>query len=157
MIRRSILIHNDDIQVLERLNNDEAGRLFKAIYGYMKGEHDSKYDITTRILLMHFENRAKEMDVNVYVVKLSDDVEEFIKIGVSRETKKRFRGYVQAGYRIETIAVKTFGSKEQARYIENTLHKSHYRSKYIPLKEFPGRTECFNLSILNDIHKWANQ
>lgn len=89
----------------------------------------------------------------VYIIRCYNDDEEFIKIGrTSRSTQLRFNRTQTMPYSYEII--KEFkGSADFVYDKEHELHKLYKKFKYKPLIEFGGKTECFNISILQDILK----
>lgn len=84
----------------------------------------------------------------VYIIKLQNGVENFIKIGMTKNVDKRF---YKMPYDITPIN-KIIGSPEQIYDLEKKLHKLFKKYKYIPLQKFGGHTECFSTDILKDLN-----
>lgn len=87
----------------------------------------------------------------VYVVKLFDEYESFIKIGKTyTSTSLRFT-YSELPYDFTIIKEYEYSNAKQCSIIEKELHKKYKNLQYYPLKRFAGDNECFELSILNNI------
>lgn len=59
--RKSFIIHIDSLDVLDDLNNEEAGKLFKAIKSYHLND-DFEFDAITKIAFSQFKNQFKRDD-----------------------------------------------------------------------------------------------
>lgn len=59
--RKSFIIHKDSLDVLDKLNDEQAGKLFKAIKSYQQGESEN-LDQLTSILLSPFTSQFKRDD-----------------------------------------------------------------------------------------------
>lgn len=87
----------------------------------------------------------------VYVIRCYNNYEEFIKIGItSRDIKYRFEGFSKMPYSYEILS-ETKGSPDFVFDKEKELHRKFKNYKYNPNLIFAGKTECFNVSILNDL------
>lgn len=98
------------------------------------------------------ENRDKPLDF--YIVELSKDDECFLKVGISKEIKKRHTNIkTKSGYNIKNIF------NLSCTVLEGTVIESkvleHFREKYRynPKTLFPGYKECLSLDCQNDIVK----
>ena len=94
----------------------------------------------------------------LYVVKLSNDVESFYKLGITYEMKnnklQRFKQYKTLGYNIEVITTVKFDSFEQCRDIETKLKRLIKNNLYQPKKwEALKSTETFSEDLLSLIIK----
>jgi hypothetical protein len=95
------------------------------------------------------KDKWSKIDAIVYVIRLSDDKEDFYKIGLtSRQTMDRA---FEMPYKVDVLAeIKT--NLYDACLIENQLHEHNKKSSYIPMKKFNGYTECFtHVRDLNNI------
>jgi hypothetical protein len=98
---------------------------------------------------IHFCNTRKNIEPKVYIIKCFNDNEEFIKIGMTTKSVfKRFRSNFP--YEYEVIK-EIKGSPEFIYDLEHSLHSKFKDFKYIPLIPFNGYTECFDVSILENI------
>ncbi len=88
----------------------------------------------------------------LYVIKIWDKNESFIKIGKSyRKIKERFKSY-SWNLPYEFSVVTTIpGSYEYVYKQEKVLLSQFSHLKYRPLKKFHGYNECFKLEILSII------
>lgn len=78
-----------------------------------------------------------------YIVRLYNDTESFIKIGITADLKDRFRKFP---YSVEKFHI----IENTPEYIwdkEKELHRCFKKEKYKPLISFDGQTECFTLNI----------
>lgn len=89
----------------------------------------------------------------VYIIRCFNVTEEFIKIGRTlNPIHRRFSNKNSMPYSYEVIK-EIKGSPDFIYDKEHELHKVYKNFKYKPLLYFPGQTECFNISILQDILK----
>jgi len=87
----------------------------------------------------------------VYIIRCFNETEEFIKIGRTKNTIKfRFRHKSIIPYSYEIIK-EIKGSPDFIYDKEIELQKQYKQYSYKPLISFGGETECFNISILQDI------
>ena len=55
-MRKSLVLHHDSLEILQKLDNEQAGKLFKAIANFSeKGEIDC--DFQTELLLFPFQKQ----------------------------------------------------------------------------------------------------
>lgn len=81
---------------------------------------------------------------NLYVIKCHDENEAFYKIGITKESRvdKRF-AYGKIPYEFELIS--TLNGEAGFIYdLETQLHRLLRAHKYIPIKDFAGKQECFS-------------
>ena len=98
-----------------------------------------------------FISRCGEENGLLYVVKLYDEFEEFIKIGItSNSVRCRFQSLNE--YEIDSLYECMFYSGD-VWDLEKYLHKQLKQYKYIPLIKFGGCTECFTMNALPEIEK----
>lgn len=88
----------------------------------------------------------------LYIIKCFDELESFIKIGITGRTiQKRFSSFSHLPYKYEIV--KEISDKaENIWKTEKELHKIYNKYKYKPLKNFGGETECFTLDCLDDLY-----
>jgi hypothetical protein len=83
----------------------------------------------------------------VYVIKLTNDLESFIKVGVSCRRDKRFNLYKSAGFDVDTVSIAEMSNYNSAlleRKLLTSIKSSGYR--YNPITDFIGYTECSTLA-----------
>lgn len=98
-------------------------------------------------------NSNKEKIPIVYIIRCFNNNENFIKIGrTSQFVHRRFHTKSSMPYSYETIK-EIKGSPDFIFDKENELQKFYKEFKYRPLIRFDGITECFNISILQNILK----
>jgi len=59
--RKSFVLHKDSLEILPDLTDDQAGKLFKAIYAYQIGE-DIKLDQIVKMVFLPFKNQFARDD-----------------------------------------------------------------------------------------------
>ena len=92
-----------------------------------------------------------DMDCVVYFIRIYDDKESFLKVGLTAESINR--RFSKLPYKFEII--KYFNLKlDKARVIESDCFKQFSDFKYKPLISFSGKTECFSYDVLNDINSY---
>ena len=85
--------------------------------------------------------------MNVYLIKLSNDNEEFYKIGTTVHRYCRFYEIMKSGYEVEIIYMIHGLDWTKALDAESYLQSKFIR--YHPLVKFGGYTECFrDINIL---------
>jgi len=88
-----------------------------------------------------------------YILKMQKDSETFIKVGVSKEYKKRLTRYTEQGLSFEVIKVLTFETTKESAVFEKEV-LDYIRSsgfKHTPLYKFKGWTECAGIKFQDDI------
>jgi len=96
------------------------------------------------------ENRNKPLDL--YIINLTSDSESFIKVGISKEVKKRHTNIkTKSGYIVSSILIFPCTVEEGTIIERNILSSFRELHKYVPRVKFPGYKECLNLSIKDDI------
>ena len=91
------------------------------------------------------ENKTKLVDF--YILNLFSDTENFIKIGISKQYKKRHMNIkTKSGYNYKVLLVVPLCLGESLPIEREVLAvlKSDY--KYIPTVKFPGYKECLSLN-----------
>lgn len=83
----------------------------------------------------------------LYIIRCYDGIETFIKIGITVKTiEERFQ-FKTLPYKYEPI-VEFHRDPETIWDFEKELHKRCKLFKYIPAKNFAGKTECFTQDVL---------
>lgn len=96
-----------------------------------------------------FCNRKKVLPI-LYIIKFFNKSEKFIKIGrTSDSVSFRFCGK-KYPYSFEIIK-ELKGSPDFIYDEEIRLHKLYKNFKYKPILDFKGKTECFNISVLDKL------
>lgn len=85
----------------------------------------------------------------VYIVKLTSEDESFYKIGISKNIENR-RKYFP--YECDVLCLYET-NRYNAVFIERNLHRYHKKYKYMPKKDFGGKTECFSKVLLKKGNK----
>ena len=89
----------------------------------------------------------KNQDSIFYIVKLENEIEEFIKIGITtQKLKYRFPKMRIGGYKVSVITTTTMSLFEAYTY-EQQIIKKYDNHQYYPINKFNGWSECFNLKI----------
>lgn len=91
----------------------------------------------------------KDEPGKLYVLLLEDNNEKFIKIGMTKRTvKSRFNTSVP----YEKTQLKEFDTTlYNAFMVEQTVIREFNKHKYLPIKSFGGKNECFSIEIKNKI------
>ena len=62
--RKSFIIHKDSLDILDKLSDEQAGKLFKAIYFYQKTQKMPQLDFALDLVFTSFFNQFKRDDEN---------------------------------------------------------------------------------------------
>lgn len=90
----------------------------------------------------------------VYVMSLSGECENFVKIGISKEPNSRARGmHYDSKYQVTILHVEFYLDAGVAWDVERLLHKEFKGLSYKPRNNFAGSTECFDLRIKDEVIK----
>lgn len=113
-------------------------------------------------------NYLKRCDINpllqnrqgyFYLLKMWDEDEAFIKVGVSKEYKKRLTRYTEQGLNFEILKVITFDTTRESAVFEKEvldyIRDSNF--KHIPFNKFKGWTECAGLEFQNKIVEFIDK
>jgi len=84
----------------------------------------------------------------VYIVRLFDDDEDFIKIG--RTFTKTSKRLCDIPYNFEVIKNWVFYNADQAFDVENEIKRKYKKYRYKPLKKFGGSCECYTKTIVTE-------
>ena len=100
----------------------------------------------SRTQWINFCNRKKKIDPLVYIVRMYDSNEEFVKIGItSKSIRQRFS---KIPYEYEVIK-EIKGSPLFVYDKEIELHRKFVKYRKRPLKSFKGEFECYSTEILD--------
>lgn len=101
-------------------------------------------------------NNANNYNPILYLARLYNDNEQFLKIGITYNTiKQRFAHYSSAGYKYEILSeikVIKHGGRAIA-LMELELHLGLQEYKYKPQLYFKGQGECYKYENLSEIIK----
>lgn len=100
----------------------------------------------------------KQLNGLLYVVRLNDENESFIKIGITkRDIKLRFGKIISSGYDLEMIHELDMNLYDAFK-LEQLLLMEVNKFQYTPLKSFGGWTECLEDShiVLEEIEKYLD-
>lgn len=98
------------------------------------------------------ENKDKPLDF--YIVKLSRGEECFLKVGISKEVKKRHINIkTKSSYNVENMFTFSCTVKEGTIIESKVLKHFRYSHRYNPHITFPGYKECLLLGCQDDIVK----
>lgn len=88
----------------------------------------------------------------LYLAKIKDDNEEFLKIGITSypNTEKRF-GELRRIYNEVTPILEINSEPAKVYSLEHYIHKHFVSKKYLPLKDFNGRQECYCVDSMEDL------
>lgn len=102
---------------------------------------------------------ASKMSINfdsfkVYVVRIYNEKEDFLKIGRTYTSIKNRMKHIPYKYEIiKSLEVSSLNAIKIENEMKNIL-KTH---KYKPIKEFGGMHECFKLKCLKEIYNYLKQ
>lgn len=89
----------------------------------------------------------------LYIIRLSNKFESFIKVGISKNLDHRFYQYRRIGFGIEPLHMVPMGY-ERAFIEEQEILNSFYGFKYYPSTEFGGYTECLSLDSIEPLQNY---
>lgn len=86
-----------------------------------------------------------------YILECYSEKEHFIKVGITSSTiEKRFQSIREMPYNYNIILRLSCSAEESWNY-EQDHFKRYKKYKYLPEINFKGKTECYNISILNEL------
>lgn len=89
----------------------------------------------------------KSIDPMVYVIRFFNNEEEFIKIGITSKDSVVHRcSHIPYSYE---VIKEIKGSPDFVFDKEKELHRKYKNYRYVPLKDFGGKYECFDKEILD--------
>lgn len=88
----------------------------------------------------------------IYVIKGTNETEEFVKVGISRNFKNRLSALNKSDYTFSVVEIFTCNNLTSATVEGSMLEwKKAHRAHYWPRKPFDGRGECFTMESLPEI------
>ena len=108
-----------------------------------------KFKGYSRTSFLDFCKNKDKKSAILYVIKVYNEEESFIKIGITSNTvRERYRKLLfHTGYRYNIIKEIT-GSPRKIWDSENYLKRNLTNFSYKPTKYFQGNTECFTKDVL---------
>ena len=86
----------------------------------------------------------------IYLTEIEFNGERFLKLGLTKDgVRHRFRGLLKK-MKINEVMIAT-GDFFSLYRIEQELIVKYSDKRFIPVETFKGHTECFDVSVLNDI------
>lgn len=90
----------------------------------------------------------------VYIMRFKNNSEDFIKIGLSKDIRVRINGLRSVSeYDVELVYSSFFKDASSAWDVERLILKEFEDSAYIPNIRFSSDTECFDMSIQDEVIK----
>lgn len=142
---------NAHFKVIIRCKNPEHGEFEQTPASHLSGRgckfcarenHEGHYSLNKS--LRNYYN----LSGCLYVIKMYNNEELFIKIGVSKNYKQRFSRLMnESKYNIEEISITYYKNFNEAIIKEHELHEKYKDYSYLPKNKFGGRNECFNEEI----------
>lgn len=87
----------------------------------------------------------------IYIIKCYRNKEKFLKLGYTKnKIKVRFNEFP---YNYKTLRI--IKSKD-AELIETSIHRVLRHKRHKPLRRFVGNTECYPMSMFNEINRILN-
>lgn len=91
---------------------------------------------------------------SVYIMKMRIQEDSFLKVGISKNIKRRIIGLTGGGMsEVELLYQEHFDDAAIAWNVEKMLHREFKSNSYIPSVKFEGFSECFDLSIEDEVIK----
>lgn len=114
-----------------------------------------KYNYTWHIANLNKRLIKLNKPLFVYLIKMSSNLEQFLKIGISSKSERRFSEYNRYGFSIEVLYNKLFINCLDALDLEKYI-LDNFQS-YRPVKMFEGYTECFSIDLQEQILEVTNK
>lgn len=163
-IRRSVEKHGDrydyskvvyqDVRIHVRIGCPTHGEFLQKPDIHMLGSKCPKCSSEERAAKQHWDylerckldSKLANSDAVLYLLKLSDECETFLKVGISSSFKRRLSHYKEEGLDFEILEVVNT-TAIQAALLEREALKyiREFNIRYIPDKVFAGWTECATL------------
>ena len=99
-----------------------------------------------------FDNNPEEKDkpACIYLLRLYNETDSFIKVGISKEPHMRYRAYERDGYSV-TKLFESWSTYFKCYEIENLTLSLFMGVSHKPKQKFGGYTECFKEQYENQI------
>ncbi len=108
-----------------------------------------KYNYTWHIANLNKRLIKLNKPLFIYLIKMSSDEEQFLKIGISCNSQRRFLEYRRFGFSIEILYNHLFENCLDALDLEKHI-LDNFKS-YNSVKKFAGCTECFGIDLQEQI------
>ena len=187
--KKSVLLYCDIIHTVSELTNEEAGILFKHYLSYINDLNPIAPDKLTQIVFepikQNLKRDLKKWEAKVgnfseagkisvkakrlinqpqlYIIKLYNDNEAFIKVGVTDfSVSRRFRssgdGMSKLGYKFDVL-YQYFKSDYNVSLIdvESAVGNKFRDVQYLPKNKFGGYLECYEIDYLEDIKLFCDK
>lgn len=100
---------------------------------------------------------SKGRTAKLYVLECFDENEKFIKIGRTfNSVKRRYGTNKELPYKYNILHLIESKNFEKIWNLERDLFREFKNSKYEPFIRFPGRTECFNENIKENLNNYLH-
>ena len=126
------------------------GVFTQSIHNHLKGQGCPTCGVINK------KSSYNRSNYTLYLVKLYNNSESFIKVGVCGSYKKRSTDLRSYGYDLELINI-IDANKDSCYDLELQVLKLFDTYKYTPIKKFSGKNECFVESIGEEISNFINE
>lgn len=160
--RDSFNIKTSFFEAIKHLSDDSLGKIFKALFICSIHGEDS-VDLPQE-LMIPFGFFKQEMGTKstkieptfVYIIKMYNEFESFVKIGISASPNNRYLDYERVGYNVSEIYTSQYPTRIDAFCTESQLHEKLSQYRYTPRIDFAGKYECFDLCVLHTLRDEGN-
>ena len=91
---------------------------------------------------------------NIYLVVMSNEIENYCKIGITKNLHNRLMKLKRtSGCFVDLLHTEFYEDAGVAWDVEKLLHKDFKEESYTPINKFGGSTECFDVSIQDEVIK----
>ena len=169
-VERSKEVHGDtyDYSLSEYVNTETKVKIICRKHGVFeqrplchtrgKGCIQCRNDATCYNFIQKYRENIEEGDEvgKIYVIRIFNDTEDFIKLGITKNEYGRFKAYrryfKKAGYQYEMLFSAEMPNYQTAM-LENEILKGIRKAGgiYEPEEYFPGRSECTTKDFLDVI------
>lgn len=104
------------------------------------------------IRLIEIQKQKHSPKVLLYIIKLQNKRECFLKIGISGFIHITYSSFESFGFKIAEVATWQFSCKEHAIKELQVISDQYVNMKYIPSYEFPEPDNCFDVAILDGLN-----
>ena len=151
--RKSFIIHKDSLDILDKLSDEQAGKLFKAIHFYQKKQEIPKLDFALDLVFTSFLNQFKRDDESYKITcearKLAGSKGGKQKLANASNCKQKVANLADSESKSESESK----SKNVSEELINHNHKSELDSFcdeiVISFKEILGRKLNRNIATSN--------
>lgn len=104
------------------------------------------------IRLIEIQKQKHSPKVLLYIIKLQNKRECFLKIGISDFLHITYSSIASFGFRIQEIAVWQFACKNDAIKELKELSELYKNMSYIPMYNFPEPDNCYGIELLDGLN-----